>query len=375
MSARATNLALTIVAICFATLGCEIAARLWVGVPVFQFANFRYVQQLDVKHTAAYDPELGWRLRDNLNQPDLHTVEYGVRRNADSQTGIRSNSILVVGASPTQGFGVADTETWPAQLERQLVEPVDNAAAVGYAVDQMVLRAEQLLPIATPRTVLVGVGTENVLWAASTTAGGAAKPFFTVEDGSLHTHNIPVPRESWQHAAVEAAKDALGHMLLVDRLMAALDPHGWHPPRFDRAGTPDPLDVSCRLLDRLRQELEARGVQVFLVALPTRSEVVAAEASADFTGMERCARTSGYHVIDILDTFRRDRDTDAIRTANYYLPDRSGGHLSAAGNRRVAELVGAALAKEPQSGARPREPNLEQHINERRDRRAPGEDK
>jgi hypothetical protein len=353
VSERAKNLVLTVAAICLAVLGCEMAARLWVGVPVFQFANFRYGRLLDVKSTVTYDPALGWRLRDNLDRPDLHTVEYGVRRNAESQTGIRPNSILVVGASPTQGVEVADAETWPAQLEQQLSEPVDNAAVVGYAIDQMVLRVEQLLRVETPRAVLVGAGSENVLWTASTTVAGAAKLFFTVEDGALRAHNIPVPRESWRHAATEAAKNALGHMLLVDRLMSAVDPHGWHPPLFDRAGATDPLDVSCRLLDRLRQELTARGIQGFLVALPTQPEVIAAEAPADVTGLENCARTNGYRVIDILEQFKKDQGTGAARATDYYVPGMVG-HLSTAGNRRVAELVDAALKNEGQLGRLPR---------------------
>ena len=75
--------------------------------------------------------------------------------------------------------------TWPAQLEALTGEPVDNAGVVGYGLDQMVLRAEQLLPVERPRLVLLGIGTPNIEWMQSTVMRGASKPFFSVDRNAL----------------------------------------------------------------------------------------------------------------------------------------------------------------------------------------------
>ncbi len=68
---------------------------------------------------------------------------------------LQKEAILVVGDSFGLGSDVIDAETWPAYLERMVGTQVINAAVGGYALDQIVLRAEDLVPLLRPRMLLV----------------------------------------------------------------------------------------------------------------------------------------------------------------------------------------------------------------------------
>src|SRR5437016_1352582 len=82
------NLLLTFAAACLTLLLCETALRLRHGVSPFDFSSVRNRGSgwLDVRDTVRRDPGLGWSLKDGLDQPGLHTLEHGIRRNSAEQT-------------------------------------------------------------------------------------------------------------------------------------------------------------------------------------------------------------------------------------------------------------------------------------------------
>src|SRR6266852_8734869 len=112
MAERIKNLLLTVATVCLTLLLCEFSLRLWHGVSPLDFSNFRdkWVVRVHLADTVRYDPNLGWALKDGLNDPDFHTLEYGIRRNRPEQTGLRPGNILVVGSSFTAGWDVADAQ-------------------------------------------------------------------------------------------------------------------------------------------------------------------------------------------------------------------------------------------------------------------------
>ena len=352
MSERGKNVALTAATLCLALAICELGLRVFLDVPLFDFPNFRDRDPQRVKDTVRYDADLGWTLKENFNRADLHTLAYGIRRNGPAQSAPRPGHSLAVGASITEGFPLGDEGRWPAQLEALTGEPVDNAGVIGYGLDQMVLRAEQLLPVEQPRLLLLGIGTPNIEWMQSTVVRGASKPFFGVPDGTLALRNVPVPRLDL--GPLEWIKNAFGHSALVDFVMSRLSPGSWYPPiTRDNKGSADPVDVSCRLLQRLKGELDARVARALVVVEPKWQEVVPPHApTRALDAVEQCARQAGIGVVDTLAAMRAEQQADPFSVVPYW-EMRQQRHLSEAGSRRLAELVVAALATgERQSEAR-----------------------
>jgi len=143
-----------------ATVACltllELAFRAVSGVPILSLADWSKaglrIDQNAVVTWNDYDPVVGWISKSGLTGPSFNTIEHGIRVNRATDTSVRNGGILVVGDSLASGSEVNDDESWPAQLETLIGEPVVNAAVGGWAVDQMVLRSEQLLPLVKPHT-------------------------------------------------------------------------------------------------------------------------------------------------------------------------------------------------------------------------------
>jgi hypothetical protein len=347
VSERGKNVALMIVTTCLTLLACEFGLRAWHGVGLLDFSDFRYRNLGTIRESVRYDSGLGWMLKDNYTSPDLHTVAYGIRRNSAQQVGIRPGHLVAVGDSVTEGLNSTDEQSWPAQLEALLGQPVDNAAVVAYALDQMVLRAEQLLPLERPRMLLLGVGTVNIQWMRSAEVWGLARPFFTVEGDALRLNNVPVPISVWLRDPFEQMKAILGRSYLIDRTMSQLAPRAWSGLRTgDEHGSPDPLDVSCRLMRRLERQLEADNVHGVFVLSPQLREVASmTELPRELAVVQECARQAGWQTVDPFPALRAEFQSDPQRVAGYWF---EGGrsHYSAAGNRRLAELIAEALANE-----------------------------
>src|SRR5262249_2123208 len=353
------NALLTVATAGVMLLVCETALRVWHGVPLSDFSNFRdrRVIKFEMIDQTRYDDTLGWSFKEGVNRPGLHALEYGVRRNGPAQTGLRSGNILAVGGSYTEGSQVADEQSWPAQLERITGEPVDNAAVPGYALDQIVLRAEQLLPVTRPRILLVAVGDANIHWNGTSAKWGGAKPYFTVEDGALVLQNVPPSLPRTKPDWFAPLKTIFGYSHLVHRLMLRIDPDGWLAEVLEARGRVknDPVDVSCRLLHRLKQQTDGLAIRTLLVPEFSAWEVTsAATPPANLARVEDCARAAGYQVVDTFGAFRAEHQAEPQRLNDHYLPQKGHlGHFSELANPPIAEPIGAALANEPALAQRP----------------------
>ena len=168
----------------------EVIARVIDGMPVFAMRNWLAERNalLTTQTLSEYDPHLGWVIKSNLSfYPDDSTTSfttgsYGIRLNRPDASPPRSGGILAVGDSFTAGSEVGDRHSWPAQLEALIQKPVINAAVGGWAADQIVLRAESLLPILEPAAVIVSFYQDDIARTRFRVYGGANKPFFTVEN-------------------------------------------------------------------------------------------------------------------------------------------------------------------------------------------------
>jgi len=304
----------------------------------------------------AYDPTLGWAPVPGssgtmLGKPLSFTVQGTRAHNRDRppaagspdgpSTGASAGAtIIAFGDSMTEGFGVGDDETWPAHLERLTGRPVLNAGVRGYGLDQMVLRAERMIPEIKPSTVILAFIADDISRTALAVRDARGKPWFAPEGSGLVLRNVPVQAaEEW--SPLTAARGLLGHSHLADRIASRLGlRQSW---RGSEAGTgADPFVVSCRLMERLSAVATREGADVLVVALPEQGVFLDARAAAGqraaLTEVLGCAARAGLATLDTrsaFETANAGRDLDA-----YY----AMMHFTDRGNALVARAITAALA-------------------------------
>jgi len=153
---------------------------------------------------------------------------------------------------------------------------------------------------------------------------------------------------------VEALKNALGYSLVVDRIMSTIDPEGWElsTERAMARIQGDSVEVSCRLLQRLKIQAEQRGVRVLLLANYGAQEVEASDIAPGAVRLvTQCARSMGYQVVDMFETLRRAYRANPDELKKYYVMTRDvPGHNSVFGNLTIARALAAALAQPAPTG-------------------------
>jgi lysophospholipase L1-like esterase len=109
-----------------------------------------------------YDGDLAglWTLRANLPEREVPFKERGttfrVRTNAHGWRGgaVAADALLCLGDSTTFGWGVEESEAWPARLAEKLGIPVNNGGVPGYTTHQARLTIDAALTT-KPRRVLL----------------------------------------------------------------------------------------------------------------------------------------------------------------------------------------------------------------------------
>jgi hypothetical protein len=335
------------------TLGlCELALRLWDGIPlqpidiVAHKATFVTTQVM-----SEHDPLLGWRHRANLPGP-LVTGEYGIRMNSAAIKPLASNAILTVGDSFTAGSEVYEHQTYSAQLEAITGYPVINGGVGGYGTDQMILAAERFITVLHPAMIVVGILDDDINRASYRTYSGAPKPWFEVRpDGELVHHNnpvpSPVPRDQYGSAPWFAYSDlaiwTMGRLGRSDLLAVRA---GLYEPASN-----DPVAVSCALLRRLQRTAEAEHIRLLVLMIYTGSDDVGTMDRATWkqrpAAVATCARDADIETLDLWDELvRLMREEPAVYRDLYhrYGPREDGwGHMTGAGNAFIARQIAERL--------------------------------
>ena len=355
-SGRWANGALLLISLLVPLLAIELGYRLLAGLPLLKLADWRteHVTRINLGELKAIpDPLLGWTNKSSSYNTDGYTtLEYGVRKNFDEMT-IRTGGMLAAGDSFTEGWEVKDHESWPAVVEKLTSVPVVNAGTGGYGTDQTILRAEQMLPIVKPKILLLGFH-EVAITRAGHTAFGAAKPYFTFENGELRYNPatfIP-PREkntiAWRIAY--GIRGALGYSAFADYLLSRLNPNFWHgdPDRdlYQRSGV-DEVDITCALLERLKTRADQDGVHMLLLLQYYATRILESDRPGPYSqAVAECARDIGIRVVDqfaSLHAIVAAGGPAIIR--DYYTFNNEGifGHMTAKGNEQAAHLIEPAL--------------------------------
>ena len=366
-ASRAWNVLAITLSIAVTLAIAEIGFRLVTGVPIFDATDWRAegVQSTRTGDRAIGDPLLGWTLVPHYSRKDFTTfdhgfttLDHGFRRNFDERE-VRTGEILAVGDSFTEGFDdVNDANTWPAHLEKMTGTAVVNAGVAGYGTDQIVLRAEQALPIVKPKTLVVGIFSDDISRTALSESG-APKPHFTTADGELVYHP-PGPLEKDENESLfgKAVRTVLGHSALSDHLLSSLAPGFWYPtaPLYVEVQN-DPVDITCKLLIRLKKQADDKQIR-FLLFLQYSGELVLEEPVIvpHMQKVTECSREAGIQVVDQFAPLQALTRGKPDLVAEYYVRENEDfGHMTSKGNEHAAQLLASALkaqaAPPPQEGA------------------------
>jgi hypothetical protein len=331
----------------------EISLRLAGGALLGAPDPTRGVRMIGGGYPGVHDPRLGFvpepgRSDDNVWGVRVTITADGVRGNgADPPPGA---PILAVGDSFTFGDEVGDHETWPARLEALLGRPVVNGGVFGYGLDQIALRAEQLLDRTGAKTLVVSFTADDVR-RCEYAYRYAWKPWFAVEGGALALRGVPVPAPGTPPAGEAAWRSALRASFLADLVMRRLDPDGWLLPDSVRAHRQGVV-VGRLLIDRLADAAAERGHRLLLVVQwHPLSDV------AESVPLVQHARARGLALLDLEPLLRREIAAHPQGAERLFRVEHAGGvvavgHLTPAGN----ELVAGAIAEVVRSTALSRAP-------------------
>ncbi len=351
--ARAGNVLIFTASIVVTLLVAEIGFRAATGVPIFELTDWRQegARTNRIGERATTDPLLGWTLAPHYQGSGFTTLDHGFRRNF-GETEVRTGGILAVGDSFTEGFdAVDDSNTWPSHLEKMTSTPVINAGVAGFATDQIILRAEQTLPIVKPKTMIIGF-TEVDIYRAALSQAGAPKPYFTAENGQLIYHP-PGPIESNVKEGVisKALRSVLGYSALSDHLFSRLTPSFWYPTEasmYEEVDI-DAVDITCKLLVRLKQRTDDAQVRLLLL-LQYSGELVLEEPYIlnDMKKLTECSQHAGIQVVDQFASLKALTHGDPDLVAQYYTVEgEEFGHMTPLGNEQAAQLLAAAMKEVP----------------------------
>jgi hypothetical protein len=323
----------------------ECGMRLVAGDPLGRPDPGGAIRMVGTKYPGAHDARLGW-----VPQPGEHPDNAWGTRVTITAAGTRSNGappppgrpVVAVGDSFTFGDEVDDADTWPAQLERALGVPVVNGGVFGYGLDQIALRAEELLAQGEASALVVSIVPNDVL-RCEYAYRYAWKPWFTVKDGALVLEGVPVPGPDRAPPGEPLPRRWLRASFLADALYRRLDPEDWLLPdslRVHRRG----VEVGALLMDRLAALAREHQVPLlFAVSWYPRAVPAAARPV-----MAR-ARELGIELLDLEPTLRAALGPGGARAGDLYrIHAKPGqpveiGHMTARGNAVVAGAIAERL--------------------------------
>lgn len=329
----------------------EMAVRIVDGE--YGLKNFLAEQQtlFTSAYPSQYDQYLGWIPREGFaGRQNVWRTEVTIGRD-----GIRSNGpdvlkpapgagpVLAVGDSYTFGDEVADHETWPAVLEKLLGRRVINGGVFGYGLDQIYLRAEQLIGRYKPDTLIFSFIPDDISRCELSERTAVHKPFFAIDGDRLVLQNSPVPRPS-QRRTVGHFRHLSGYSYLVHKLMMRSFPGYWLAGLNwlkDTRAHSDGEEVAYRLFGKLAELARNHQVKVYVLVQypgPKPRPVNLRKAERLLARLGE----AGLQVIDLWPELVQYRDAAPDQYREFFGQKH---HMSFRGNYWVAKKLAAAMER------------------------------
>lgn len=313
-----------------------------------------------------YHSRYGWRLSPNW-QGDHHHVDYDVTYKIDALGFRASNSlavaeaplVTVVGDSFTFGLGVNNGETYVDLLNRQVpTHRFLNAAVPGYAPEQALLVAEDLVRVQRPDILLfvVYLGNDLIdLGLPFPVQAEQAKPFASLAGGKWQLENLPVPREKKPEALKQrglssyiVAPDSMTGWANSSKIVQLLQGSGLFPGQteLNQAAIGHSLTLFAGVLDRL--EALAGATEVKILLLPGSTAVRNPNSTAgQYQRLlaDELTQLIATRPIEMVDTL--SSDVFAEVTGAFFAND---GHLTPTGHLMLADHLEEKVTYRSKSG-------------------------
>jgi lysophospholipase L1-like esterase len=267
------------------------------------------------------DPDLIYKL--NPASPETPGSFRGKAPGPRAHGGIR---IVCLGGSTTYGHGVSWGQAWPAVLEgilrsRGVSAEVINAGVPGYGSRQILRRY---------RRDIAGLGPDVVIFYEGWNRVGAL-----VDPGGWAPYATPRPETALgDRLRMWIARHSLIVQVAVTRSSSRHSGSSREEWPFDPYHEEFVADVTL-----LAREVLANGQTPILVVYPALDpRDVGAELERKHAALRQVAASTGATLVDAERAF--DESKDVERSALFL----DAAHLSVAGNRRMAELLGERLA-------------------------------
>lgn len=318
------------------------------------------------------DKDLGWAIRPNGESSRYTATSHGFRgpKNWATTSSIPEGKVRVSvhGDSFTHGTGVQLQDTWADQLQQLRTNlEVLNFGVPGYGTDQAFLRFLRDGRRFDAQFHILGIWTENLarnlnvvrFYLNPAEPVGTSKPRFVLVSGNLVVVNSPVlSRQAFLDTVLQRKvspvvehdywyredEQRFPFYYHLQTVRAALSVYNAYQRRelrnrlyFDRES--EALKVTVAIAAAFKNEVEALGFRAYVSVIPMR-DFLDAHGSGAFPLVEML-KTRSIPVLDFgpaLASKAKEVGVEAL-----YLPD---GHLSARGNRLIAEEINRALSPE-----------------------------
>jgi len=324
-------------------LGLEVAIRAFLPRHVFldPHGDCYWVQRMATRaveedssglSNVRFDVDLGWIMRPGLVEGQERMNTRGVRSDREiphaRTPGV--GRIVLVGDSFTFGLGVANDETWGAELERRLADTeVLNLGVNGYGTDQQFLYWKREGARYAPDVVLLGIYVPD-FHRNTLSVRELPKPRFFVDTGELSLS--PTPLATPREVLAQRYADCTSPLRLLDAFGAARRLLGGEPEEDLR----EKEELLSGILALFADSARAAGASPAIVVIPDR-------ALRDYMLHDRivsCIRTAGeaqeVPLLDLTDVLGAwDGEESAF--------DREHHHFTVTGHRLAGEAIHAFL--------------------------------
>lgn len=321
-------------------------------------ARMGYWRPLPERSHTVWDPELGWAsqkgsvARDVFGPGlDVSTNARGFRNTSEFEVAIPAGKTRVValGDSFTLGYGVADSDSWPASLERLCPRlEVPNMGQSGYGIDQSYLWYLRDGRVIDQDVLVLAFIDDDLLRVRHEDMLGYGKPVLRLVDSQLVASHVPVPRAPYLWPALTQNLALLERLRLVELPRALIAHFAPRPARGETMSEAEAQQVDEAIFRALARAAAERGARFLLVHLPHlaqgRPEQIAELPPLGVAALER-VRADGLVFVDLREEFARVPDPERRELFDARTRENGpGAHYSARGNRFVAEAIAARLA-------------------------------
>jgi lysophospholipase L1-like esterase len=285
-----------------------------------------------------YDRDLGWSPKPGtyIQQGITTTITPDRFRQTDPpDVEAASCTILACGDSFTFCNFVSDWETWPYYLAEQLKCRVINAGVSGYGLDQSVLRMVYLIDRLKPDLVILSLIYDDI---ARCQLGRRIhyKPYFILEEGSLHLRNHPVPFPS----EVRESSAWYEKSLIFRDIFRTFENNEGIAHRYDIIEHYRGMEVAERLCEFAAAFAAKKNIGFMILIQPNRPSPYRKEIEGT-DALETAVVGSDIPVLNLSPIWRKEFADREAEAESMYGDDT--GHMSAEGNRWVASRVAAYI--------------------------------